>query len=384
LEKEKDLFEITATTFLGLEEVLAKELETIGAKNILIKNRAVSFHGDNEILYSACYKVRTALKILKTIDKFRITDANSLYDKAFEIKWNNFFNVRKTFSIDTVVKSTLFNHSNFVGLKVKDAIADKFRALYDKRPSVDTDSPDIKIIVHLSNDFCTISLDASGETLFKRGYRAKPTAAPLNEVLTAGILGLTEWDKKTTLLDLMCGSGTIPIEASLLSMNVPSGYLRTDYSFQNWKDYDEVLWNDVKEKYNSLITTSNVEIIANDIDKEVLTIARLNSRTTKIENNIKFFNQDFFEFSNQENCLLIINPPYDERVKSDNVNDFYKRIGDKLKQSFTGSTAWVLSGNLEAIKHIGLKPSKRITLFNGSIECKLLKFELYSGTKRQG
>lgn len=376
-------YPMIAKTFFGLENILAEELTNLGAENVEILKRAVKFEGDKAMMYSANYNCRTALKILKPIAQFPVNSADELFDKVFKIDWHDYFDIEKSFSIDVVANKSVFNNTQFIAQKTKDAIVDKFRQKYGNRPSVDTKNPDISINVHIYETECSISLDSSGEPLFKRGYRLHQGKAPLNEVLAAGLIYLSEWNKTTNFVDFMCGSGTLLIEAALMARNYPSQYFRKSYSFENWKNFDERLWNMVKKESNAQIVEYNGAIVGCDKSEDAVEMARENVE------NIKF--QDIISI---ENCLyedldvpegkgtLIINPPYNERIKQDDMEAFYAEIGDVFKKKYAGYRAGVISAAIDAVKRIGLKPSRKFNLYNGPIECKYLLFDLYEGTKR--
>ena len=372
-----------ATTLFGLEETVAAELKAIGATEIEILTRAVKFYGDKTILYKSNYLLRTAIKVLKPIAFFEAENENMLYNKVKEIKWDTYFSTDQTFAIDATTGGEIFTHSKFIALKTKDAIVDQFRDKYSIRPSIDTDNPDMRINVHITNTTCTISLDSSGTPLGKRGYKLAQTEAPLSEILAAGIIQLTGWDKQQDLIDPMCGSGTFPIEAALIANNIPAGRLR-DFTFEKWNDFDVELWSRIKSEAEAQIVPFKGVICGRDIDQRAIDISKENSERAGVMNQIQFKKLNLLDpKSESSNALIIINPPYGERLKErDEIIPFYQEIGTKLKHSFNGCDAWILSGNLEAIKFIGLRPSRKIRLFNGPIECKLHKFELYRGSKK--
>lgn len=382
MKKRDEKFELIAKTFFGLEEVLAEELKTLGAIKIIKHNRAVSFYGDKELMYSANYRLRTALRILKPLWKFNVRTTKSLYRSVKEYKWEKIFQVDDTFAIDAVVSSNYFKHSKYVALKVKDAIADRFRAKFDKRPSVDVDNPTIRIHVHIYEDQCTISLDGSGDSLHKRGYRSVQTIAPLNEALAAGMIMLSGWDGESEFIDPMCGSGTIPIEAALIALNIPPGFLGRKYGFEKWKDFDKELWNKVLSSVSSR-KELDFKIIASDKSPTAIEAAARNIKSAKllkhIKTELKYFDE---QKPTSDSGTIVMNPPYGERLKEEAINDFYKMIGDTLKTNFTGFDAWILSANKTAMKHIGLKTSRRLTLYNGALECKFHKYSLYTGSKK--
>jgi putative N6-adenine-specific DNA methylase len=383
ITSRKKQFEIIAKTFYGLEEILAKEIKNMGGKDVIQHNRAVSFIGNRELLYKANYFSRTALRVLKPILKCKVQTPKSLYRNVKQFKWEKIFSLEDTFAIDTVVSSEYFKHSKFVALKVKDAIVDRFRDEFNERPNVDVDNPTIRINVHIFNDTCTISLDSSGDSLHKRGYRTVATPAPLNESLAAGMILLSGWDKDSEFIDGMCGSGTIPIEAALIALNIPPGYLKEKYGFMLWNDFDEELWTEIKESVQ-VKSELKFKIIASDKSPEAIEAAARNIKSAKLLNHI-ILEKKYFD---EQECksgsgVLIMNPPYGERLKEDDLNLFYSEIGDTLKKNFTGFDAWILSASKTSIKKIGLRTSRRLTLFNGALECKFHKYELYRGTKKK-
>jgi len=371
-----------ATTMFGLEEILATELRELGAEDVKVLNRAVSFNGSQAILYKVNIGSRTAMRVLKNLKSFRVTDENELYDAIFNMKWEEHFTVKHSFMINSSVNSPLFRHSLFVSQKTKDAIADRFRKLTNLRPSVNTSDPDITINVHISNDHADVSLDSSGEPLFKRGYRAAQYTAPLNEVLAAGMILITGWDGTRTLIDPMCGSGTIPIEAALIAKKIPPGIFREKFGFMQWKDYDDLLFARLMESMLNPVELK-ARIFASDISPDAIELTKKNVKKALLEEFIQVKQQDFSNFSPPaEGGIVIMNPPYGERLKEEEINLFYKGIGDTLKKNFSGYEAWVLSGNPDALKFFGLRPERKIELLNGNIKCKYQKFSIYSGSKK--
>lgn len=379
-----ELFDITATTFFGLENVLKDELEALGAKNISVLNRAVMFSGDDELLYKCNLWLRTALKVLVPIAKFNANDERALYNNIYKIDWEKYFTVNQTFAIDPVASGTVFTHSKYASLKMKDAICDYFRDRRGKRPDVDTEYPDIRFNLHIYNSECIVSLDSTGVPMSRRGYKARQTFAPLNEVMAAGILKIAGWDAQQTLLDPMCGSGTFPIEACLMARNIAPGLFRS-FAFEKWNNYNHDIWSALKKEAKSAIKrNSDVRIIGYDIDPAALDAASRNADKAGVEDYIDFDRMDFFKNEAQfRNIFVIMNPPYGERLEdAAEMVDFYKNIGNRLKASYTDSKAWILSGNLGALKTLGLHPSRKVKLYNGAIECKLECFELYSGSRK--
>ena len=375
-------FEIIATTIFGLEEVLAAELKEIGAANIEILSRAVRFKGDKAMLYKCNLLLRTAVKVLMPINTFTANNEQQLYDKIKKIDWNDYFSYNRTFAIDGSTYSDVFTHSKFIALKSKDAIADQFREKYTIRPSVDPVNPDIRINVHINDRTVVVSIDSSGAPLSKRNYRLAQNEAPINEVLAAGIILLSGWDKKCDFIDPMCGSGTFPIEAALIANNIPSGRNRK-FGFETWGNYDEDIWNEVKAEAESKIINADVKIFAQDIDNSVLDIAAANAKRAGVYELITFDYIDFFHTSHSTGKgHVIMNPPYGERLKVDEITNFYQDIGSRLKHFYQGCDAWIISANYEALKNFGLRTSRKIKLFNGPLECRLQKYELYQGSKK--
>ena len=377
-------YQMLAKTIFGLEDVLATELLKLGAKDIEKHNRAVSFKGDKGFMYKANLCLRTALRILKPIKTFNITDEASLYNEIQKINWDELMETKDTLAIDCVLNSTLFTHSQFLSQKAKDAIVDQFRTKYSVRPSVDLDHPTLRINLHIYHDTCTVSLDSSGESLHKRGYRDKTNLAPLNEVLAAGLVLLSGWDKQSVFIDPMCGSGTILIEAALLANNIPAGYFRNEFGFERWKDFDADLWDLIFDSALSKITNDSQQIIGTDISRNVSRKAKENVHLAKVEDVITIHTSSFEEFEPPQanRGTIIMNPPYGERMDKDDIHVLYKNIGDTLKKRYSGYDAWIISSNMEALKEIGLRPSRKITVFNGPLECKFMKYQMYQGTKK--
>lgn len=370
----------TATTMAGLEEVLAKELIELGADEVQIGRRSVYFSGDEKMLYKANYCLRTALRILVPVDSYKIHSVNDLYQRARNFKWEELFGVDQTFAIQSTVFSELFNNSMFASLKLKDAIVDRFRYKFGKRPSIDTKNPDIGLNLHIANGICTISLDSSGESLHKRGYRVGQNEAPMSEVLAAGLLQLSDWDRQSELIDPMCGSGTIAIEAAMLANKIFPGKIRKTFAFQNWQSFDQKLFEQMEAEMNAVIPEP-VIISASDISRGNVDIASRNAHAAGVRSFIDFKVCDFRTLEPaSESPFLLFNPPYGERMTPDD-SDFYKTIGDRLKQHYTNAAAWIIS-TPQCLKSIGLRPSRKIPVLNGSLECSFRKYELYQGSKK--
>jgi putative N6-adenine-specific DNA methylase len=384
--RENTDFKMIAKTIFGLEEVLFQELQHLGAKDIEAHNRAVSFAGDIGFMYKANLCLRTALRVLVPFETFKVSDEKSLYDSIQSIDWEKYIDVTDTIAIDTVLNSDLFTHSQYLSQKAKDAIVDQFRAKHGERPSVDLDKPTIRINLHIYNDTCTVALDSSGESLHKRGYRDKTNLAPINEVLAAGLVLLTGWDKRTNFIDPMCGSGTILIEAALIANNIPPGYYREDYGFERWKKvmpFDEELWSVIFDAAINKITNHEQKIIGGELSPNVAKKAKENIKYAKVDDVVSVRNCDMKDFEVPSGRgIVVINPPYGERMVKDNIEELYKMMGDTFKKNFSGYDCWILSSNMEAFKHVGLRPSRKIALFNGQLECRFMKYEMYQGTKK--
>ena len=370
----------TATTLAGLEEVLAQELIEIGADEVQIGRRSVYFSGDVKMLYKANYCLRTALRILVPIDSYKIYSVDDLYQRGKNFKWEELFDCDQTFAIQSTVFSDLFDNSMYASLKLKDAIVDRFRYKFDKRPNVDSKNPDVLINLHISAEFCTISLDSSGESLHKRGYRVGQNEAPMSEVLAAGLLRLSDWDQKSNLIDPMCGSGTIAIEAAMLANGIYPGSIRKNFGFKNWRSFKPDLFKRMENEVQPAEQTS-VRISASDILRRNIDIASKNADEAGVGSLIDFKISDFKVLEPaSEKPFLLFNPPYGERLTPDDTN-FYGMIGERLKHHYTNATVWIIS-TPQCLKSIGLRPSRKIPILNGSLECSFRKYELYSGSKK--
>lgn len=377
-----DNLRIQIKTFFGLEGVLAEEVKKLGGQKVEAKNRAVTCEGDLGFLYKLNYSCRTALKIIVPILEFKAFNESKFYDKLFKFEWDTFMEKHQSFAIDATVNSERFSHSQFMTLKMKDAIVDYFQEKYNIRPSVNKDNPDIKFHLHIDRELVTISMDSSGDPLFKRGYRKEQTVAPINEVLASGMLQLAGWDGKGNFLDPMCGSGTLLIEAAMIAMDLPAQIFRKEFAFQNWKNYDEDLFQKIKEFRINRVKEFTGKIVGYDMDARALNAAKTNIEAAEMEDVIEVRKQNFFESEKDMFPLLMVfNPPYDERI-SINDDDFYKKIGDTFKQHYPNTLAWLISADLDAPKKIGLRPSRKIKLFNGKLETRFLQYEMYDGTKK--
>ena len=375
----KEEFELVAKTFHGLEEILAKELTELGASNIEIGNRMVAFTGDKALMYKANFCLRTAIRILKPIKHFKANTADEVYDNIKSIAWENYLDNTKSFAVDAVVFSNEFRHSKFVAYKVKDAIVDYFRDQTGERPSVRINNPDVLLNIHIAEDRCTLSLDSSGESLHRRGYRQEAVEAPLNEVLAAGMILMTGWKGECDLIDPMCGSGTIPIEAALIARNIAPGVFRKEFAFEKWVDFDQDLFDSI---YNddSQEREFNHKIYGYDNNPKANEIAIRNVKAAGLSKEIELKLQPFQQFEQpKEKSIIITNPPYGERISTDDLLGLYKMIGERLKHAFAGNDAWILSYRDECFDQIGLKPSVKIELYNGALECQFRKYQLFDG-----
>ena len=373
-----------AKTLYGLEKVLAEEVMGLGAVDVQAVNRAVLFKGDKNLLYKVNYCARTALSILMPVADFRIRSKDDLYNGGLKLEWDRYMDADDTFSIVPVINSPHFGHTGYAGLILKDAIADYFRKRTGIRPSIDTNDPRILINLHISNDIVTISIDSSVIPLFKRGYRKEQAVAPLNEVLAAGILLLSGWDSSAMLTDPMCGSGTIPIEAGLIACKIPPGKFRKFFGFQRWKDYNEELFEKIKLECDTQIGPSPVKILASDISDQAIQQTKANVSAAGLQDVISVEVADFQHLKIVDNHgFVFLNPPYGQRLKPDEIDQLYSMIGTTLKHHFSDTTAWLITSNKESIKNIGLRPKEKHTLYNGALECILLKYEIYQGTKKK-
>jgi putative N6-adenine-specific DNA methylase len=376
-------FPILVKTFQGLEQVLASELMKLGAtEDLQIHRRAVSFTGNLAMLYKANLHCRTAIRVLKPIITFKAGSADEVYELTKKVNWDEILDLKKTFSIDAVIYSDVFKHSKFVSYRVKDAIADYFTEKYEKRPSVSVENPDIFINVHISQTTCTISLDSSGESLHKRGYRVSQNEAPLNEALAAGLIMLTGWDGNCDFVDPMCGSGTLLIEAAMIALNIPPGIYRKEFAFEKWADFDEDLFDGL---YNdqSGEREFKYKIYGSDISPKAIKISESNVKSAALSKYIELKVCSIQQLeAPSDKGIVIINPPYGERITSNDIFTLYSAIGERLKHHFMGYEAWVISSHKECLTQIGLKPSKKIRMLNASLECEYCKYEIFAGKRK--
>ncbi len=374
---------ILIKTLFGLEETLKDELLNIGVKSVKVLNRAVETEGDIELIYKCNLYLRTALAVYLKIDTGITKNQNDLYDFIRAIKWQELFSGHKSIAVEAFTNSKTLKHSRFTEQKVKDGIVDYFRDTTGVRPQVNLERPDIKIYVHINNNTCSLYLNSSGTPLYYRGYNKRTGKAPVNDILAAGIILISGWDKKSFLYDPMCGCGTIPAEAYMLANNIPPTINRNYFSFKNWQNYDNKLWENIIEEAKRKINKTNTKIYGNDIDNKVLQDAQINFNRIDPENKIKLTNSDFFDIEPPDTQGTIIsNPPYGMRFNDLDIKEFYKKLGDKLKFDYRNYVAWIISSELDALKMIGLRPEKKIVLFNGPLECKLNKYSIYEGSKK--
>ncbi len=417
-----ETFQMTAQTMFGLDEILFQEIKDLGAKNVQLNNRAVTFEGDLKMMYKANLCLRTALRVLIPIAEFRVKDEHELYDKIKEIEWEKYLSVEETLAINCTLSTNIFTHSRYIEQKTKDAIVDKFREKYDKRPSVDILDPDLRIQLYIKDNLCMVMLNSSGDPLYKRGYRDKTNIAPMNEVLAAGLILLSKWDKKSDFVDPMCGSATLSIEAALMAANIPAGSFRPLFGFEKWSNFDADLWEEVfDEEMEKVNTEAMPYILAGEISKNVARKAATNIAEANLKKHIMLKDISFhdlmppdkteqeiekermeleqqqreekenngkkkswFKTRKADRGIIIINPPYGERMdKDEDINAFYAEIGDTLKQNWAGYTAWIITSNMDAAKHIGLSAKPKLKVFNGSLECRFMRFEIYEGSRKQ-
>lgn len=372
-------FELIAKTFMGLEPVLAKELALLGADNVQTGRRMVSFTGNKEMMYRANFQLHTAIRILKPIARFKAGSADEVYDEVKKIDWTQYLGVDKTFAVDSVVFSEEFRHSKFVSYKVKDAIVDQFRESAGKRPNISVTNPDIRLNMHIADNECTLSLDSSGESLHRRGYRQESVEAPLNEVLAAGMILMTGWNGETDFIDPMCGSGTLLIEAALIARNMAPGVFRKEYAFEKWADFDKELFDEIyNDDSNEREFTHH--IYGYDVDIKAVNTARLNIKAAGLTSDITVEAADFKDFTQPtEKSIMVTNPPYGERISTPDLLGTYKMIGERLKHQFKDNEAWILSYREECFEQIGLKPSIKVPVYNGSLECEFRKYQIFDG-----
>jgi putative N6-adenine-specific DNA methylase len=373
-------FDITVKTMQHMEEVLAAEMTALGLSDIRIARRAVYCKGSLRDVYRMNLHLRTALRILIPVYESSIRSADDIHRAAMKHDWTQHFSNKQTFAIDPNVRSEFIKHSNYASVKLKDAIADTFRNKFGTRPDVNPETPDVLFNLHIDEHRMTVSLDSSGDSLNRRGYRNRGAQAPLNEVLAAGMILLSGWHGECDFYDPMCGSGTLAIEANMIAQNMPAGMLRNTFGFMRWSNYDRSLWQQVKKEALNNIQPLKCRIHASDADKWQLRAANDNITNAGFDEDIDVSQADFFEKKPLgDHGVLMMNPPYGERMDQENILLLYKNIGDHLKRNWPGFQAWILSSNEEAIKKIGLKPSRKFPLINGTLNCRFIRIELFAG-----
>lgn len=379
----EDNFKMVAKTLFGFEDLLANELLKLGAKNIKKGVRNVSFEGDKGFMYKANLGLRTAIKILKPIKTFRVSNEQDLYTSIYNMKWNKYVAPTGTLAIDATVHSDKFTHSQYVALKSKDAIVDKFRNETGNRPNIDLRFPDLKVNIHIDRSVCTVSLDTSGESLHRRGYKTATNIAPINEVLAAGLVMLSGWDGQSDFIDPMCGSGTLLAEAAMIACNIPPNLMRKEFAFERWKDWDVELFETIEESLLKKTRDFHYKLIGYDKSPSAVKKAKENIKNAHLSEFINIKHEDFFKTQRpgEDKLHMLFNPPYGERLDID-MEAFYKQIGDTLKQGYPNTNAWFITSNLEALKYVGLRPSRKIKLFNAKLESRLVKYEMYAGSKK--
>jgi len=381
-----DTIQLTATTLTGFEETLATELERLGAARVTKGHRAVHFEGDEAMLYRANLMCRTAIRILKPLARFRVHRDTALYKAVQRIDWSAFLEATGNLWVNTSLHESKIDHSNYASQVVKDAVVDQFRDATGERPSVDRDSADVVINLRIDRNAATLSVDSSGDSLHRRGYRPLVHETPISEVLAAGIIGLTGWDGRAPFVDGMCGSGTFLIEAAMMARSIPAGRFRKSFGFQRWKRYDADLFGRVLEEATGAeLDAAPGPIQGSDVNAGAVDLAREHLERSGTGGDVALTVSDFAAAEPppaEPGAVLVMNPPYGERVSADEIAGLYAMIGDTLKQRYSGYTAWIFTGSEEGAKAIGLRPSRKIPLMNGPIKCRLLRFEMYAGSRK--
>jgi len=383
IKRMNNNFRMVAKTLFGFEELLAKELRNLGAANVKEGVRSVSFGGDTGFMYKANLCLRTAIKVLKPIHSFSVRNENELYKKIYNMDWTEVLSADSTFAIDTTLFSDVFTHSLYVSQKIKDAIVDKFRDTDGQRPNVDVKFPDLRLNVHIHKEHCNVSLDSSGRSLHHRGYRTATNIAPINEVLASGLLLLSGWDGQSDFLDPMCGSGTFLTEAAMIACNIPANINRKEFAFEKWRDFDEELFQKIIDSSLNKTREFHHKIIGYDKAPSAVRKSIDNIDNANLSEYITVERKNFFDTTklNDGHLHMVFNPPYGERLNLD-MEDFYASIGDTLKRQYPGTDAWFITSNLEALKFVGLRPSRKIKVFNSHLESRLVKYVMYKGSKK--
>jgi putative N6-adenine-specific DNA methylase len=376
-------FNMVAKTLFGFEDLLEKELTQLGAQHVKKGVRNVSFVGDKGFMYKANLGLRTAIKILRPIYAFHVKNEKDLYNKIYAMDWGKYLKPTGSLAVDATIHSDLFSHSLYIAQKTKDAIVDKFRDTDGQRPNVDLKFPDLKINVHIDRRKCTISLDSSGDSLHKRGYKTATNIAPINEVLAAGLIMLSGWDGQCDFMDPMCGSGTMLIEAAMIACNIPPNLMRKEFAFERWQDWDVDLFETIEASLLKKTRDFHYKIIGYDKAPSAVFKAKENIKHAQLDDFIEVKHENFFKTQKggRQKLHMVFNPPYGERLDID-MQDFYSNIGDTLKQNYPGTDAWFITSNLDALKHVGLRPSRKIQLYNAKLESRLVKYVMYEGSKK--
>ena len=376
-----DSEKFVAKTYAGMEEILKEELTALGATNCQIGTRAVEFEGDMAMMYRANYFCRYALRILWQVHEFTFRDNKQFYEQIFKFPAERLMDADNTLAFSVTMSGSMFRTPLFAAQLAKDAVCDRFRDKFDQRPSVDKESPDVQFHLHIYNNHAALFLDSSGESLHKRGYRVSTHPAQISEVVAAAMVKLSGWHGECDLIDPMCGSGTILIEAAMQALNIPAGFFREHYGFERWKNFDRRLWQRVTDEAD-IHDDVPVNFYGSDISARFLGMAEANVKAARLSDFIRLFRKAMRDTQPKRTpATLIFNPPYGERLDMEEIDDFYKEIGDTLKQNYAGCTAFLISSNMQAIKHIGLHPSKKTPLYNGALECKFLRYDLYAGKR---
>jgi putative N6-adenine-specific DNA methylase len=377
-------FKMVAKTLFGFEDILANELTQLGAIEVEKGIRNVSFVGDKGFMYKANLGIRTAIKILKPIKTFKVIREEDLYKNVKSMKWENYLKATGSLAVDATVHNSVFTHSQYTALKTKDAIVDRFREIDGTRPDVDLRFPDVKINVHIDRQRCTISLDSSGESLHRRGYKTATNIAPINEVLAAGLIMMSGWDGQTDFMDPMCGSGTMLAEAAMIACNIPPNLMRKEFAFERWEDWDVELFEKIEESLLKKTRDFHHKIIGYDKAPSAIVKAKENIKNAHLDEFVHIQHEDFFKTqkSGDDKLHMVFNPPYGERLENLNVEEFYGDIGTTLKHGYPNTNAWLITSNLEALKSVGLRPSRKIKVFNAKLEARLVKYEMYEGSKK--
>ncbi len=377
-------FKMVAKTLFGFEDILANELTQLGAIEVEKGIRNVSFVGDKGFMYKANLGLRTAIKILKPIKTFKVIREDDLYKNVKSMKWENYLKATGSLAVDATVHNSVFTHSQYTALKTKDAIVDRFREIDGTRPDVDLRFPDVKVNVHIDRQRCTISLDSSGESLHRRGYKTATNIAPINEVLAAGLIMMSGWDGQTDFMDPMCGSGTMLAEAAMIACNIPPNLMRKEFAFERWEDWDVELFEKIEESLLKKTRDFHHKITGYDKSPSAIVKAKENIKNAHLDEFVHIQHEDFFKTqkSGDDKLHMVFNPPYGERLENLNVEEFYGDIGTTLKHGYPNTNAWLITSNLEALKSVGLRPSRKIKVFNAKLEARLVKYEMYEGSKK--